>query len=276
MARGTFQLLLLTLWLSGSLEARATSQPSEYAIGPQDVLTIVVWEHADLSGKFTVEKDGTISFPLIGRTKIAGLTVQVAEGALRKLLADGYVKQPQVSIVVEQFKSQQIFVMGEVKTPGGHPFTGELTLLEALARAGGATERAGSEVLFVRPASANVSGPLSPESQGQAQVTRIDLTDLQHKGSVAALGLRPGDTILVPKAETIFVFGQVAKPGEDPIKKGTTVVQALSLAGGLTERGSTRRMRVIRVAGGKETEIDIKLHDLVQPGDTLVVKERFF
>ena len=256
----------------------ALTQPVGYAIGPQDVLTIVVWEHADLSGKFTVEKDGTIGFPLIGRTKVAGLTVQDAETTLRKALADGYVKNPQVSIVVEQFKSQQIFVMGEVKTPGEYPFTGELTLLEALARAGGVGDRAGSEVVVVRPAAdATASGPLLPESQGQAsQVTRIDLTELQNKGAVAAFGLRPGDTIFVPKAETIFVFGQVVKPGEYAIKKGTTLLQALSLAGGLTERGSTRRIKVIRPAGGKETEIGIKLHDPVQPGDTVIVKERFF
>ena len=254
------------------------AQSSDYVIGAQDVLVITVWEHPDLTGKFSVEGDGTIGFPLIGRTKVAGLTVQQAEQTIHKLLAEGYVKQPQVSIAVEHYRSQQIFVMGEVKSPAGYPFTGELTLLEALARAGGVTEKSGSEILVVRPAGgANVSGPALPPRDGEsADVTRIDLTDLQNKGSVAALRLRPGDTIFVPKAETIFVFGQVTKPGEYPIKKGTTLLQALSLAGGLTERGSTRRLKVIRLTGGKETEIGIKLHDLVQPGDTIVVKERFF
>ena len=93
---------------------------------------------------------------------------------------------------------------------------------------------------------------------------------------MGTLSLRPGDTIFVPKAETIFVFGQVAKPGEYPIRKGTTLLQALSLAGGVTDRGSTRRISVVRVVDGRELEKGMKLHDLVQPGDTIVVKERLF
>ena len=131
---------------------------------------------------------------------------------------------------------------------------------------------------MVRPPSgANSSGPALPSGAPEsADVTRIDLTELQRKGSVALMPLRPGDTIFVPKAETIFVFGQVAKPGEYPIRKGTTLLQALSLAGGVTDRGSTRRIKVIRIVDGKETETDIKLNDPVQPGDTIVVKERFF
>ena len=254
------------------------AQPREYVIGAQDILVITVWEHPDLTGKFSVEGDGTIGFPLIGRTKVAGLTVQQAERTIHKLLTDGYVKQPQVSIAVEQYRSQQIFVMGEVKSPAGYPFTGELTLLEALARAGGVTERAGSEIVLVRPVKgAESSAPALPPSEGEAAgVTRIDLTELQRKGAVALMPLRPGDTIFVPVAETIFVFGQVAKPGEYPIRKGTTLLQALSLAGGVTDRGSTRRIKVIRIVDGKETDVGIKLNEVVQPGDTIVVKERFF
>jgi polysaccharide export outer membrane protein len=262
-----------------SLPSRpASAQSSEYAIGPQDVLIITVWEHADLSGKFSVEADGTISFPLIGRTKVGGLTVQSAEQVLQKLLSDGYVRQPQVRIAVEQYRSQQIFVMGEVRSPGGYPFTGELTLLEALAKAGGATERAGSEVVLVRPADgAHTSGPVLPDAKGGAsQVTRINLEELQRKGSVGAVELRPRDTIFVPKAETVFVFGHVARPGEYPIRSATTLLQALSLAGGVTDRGSTRRIQVVRIVDGRETKLDIKVHEIVQPGDTIIVRERFF
>jgi polysaccharide export outer membrane protein len=267
--------------LALSLLCRAAAplaQSSEYLIGPSDVLLITVWEHPDLTGKFSVEGDGTIGFPLIGRTKVAGLTVPQAERTLHRLLADGYVKQPQVSIAVEQYRSQQIFVMGEVKSPAGYPFTGELTLLEALARAGGVTERAGSEIVVVRPASgASTSAPALPSNEGESNgVTRIDLTELQRKGSVALMPLRPGDTIFVPKAETVFVLGQVAKPGEYPIRKGTTLLQALALAGGVTDRGSTRRIRVVRTSDGHEVEKAIKLQDTVQPGDTIVVKERLF
>ena len=253
------------------------AQPAGYTIGRQDVLTVAVYEQPDLSGKFTVENDGTISLPLLGRTKVEGLTVQAAERTLQALLADGFVRKPQVTIVVEQYRSQQIFVMGEVKSPGGYPFTGTLTLLAALALAGGASEHAGAEVVLVRPASpADAARPILPTGGESSQITRIDLTELQRTGAVGALALQAGDTIFIPRAETIFVFGQVSRPGEYPIRKGTTLLQALSLAGGLTDRGSTKRIKVRRTVDGRDTELSLKLQDLVRPGDTIVVKERFF
>ena len=258
--------------------AAPLGQGAGYAIGKQDVLNIVVFQQPDLSGKFTVENDGTISFPLLGRTKVEGLTVQAAEQTLQTLLAEGFVRKPQVTIVVEQYRSQQIFVMGEVKSPGGYPFTGTLTLLGALALAGGATETAGWEVLLVRPASpTDAAGPTLPSGEGESsQATRIDLTELQRRGAVGTLALQPGDTLFIPRAETVFVFGHVSKPGEYAIRKGTTLLQALSLAGGLTDRGSTKRIKVRRIVDGTETELSLKLQDLVKPGDTIVVKERFF
>ena len=276
-ARGTASLLFIAL-CALYLAPGPAAQSGEYIIGAQDVLTIIVWEHEDLSGTFSVEADGTISCPLIGRTKVAGQTVQTAERTIEKLLANGFVKKPQVRIAVEKYRSQRVFVMGHVRTPGEYPFTGELTLLEALARAGGATERAGSEVLLVRPAeTADISGPVLPDAPGgAAQVTRIDLEELQRKGAVAALELRPRDTIFVPEAQKVFVSGQVARPGEYPIRTGTTLLQALSLAGGVTDRGSTSRVQVVRVVDGREKKLDIKLNERVYGGDTIIVRERFF
>jgi polysaccharide biosynthesis/export protein len=256
---------------------RASAQSGEYVIGPQDVLTITVWDRAELSGKFPVEADGSISYPLIGRTTVGGLTVQRAEQALEKRLSDGYLKKPQVSIAVEQYRSQQIFVMGQVRTPGAYPFTGELTLLEALACAGGLTPEAGSEVILTRATDADVTGPVAADApQGAAQVTRIDLADLQRAGVRSTLELRPGDTIFVAEAETVFISGQVARPGEYPVRPGTTLRQALALAGGVTDRGSTRRIQVIRAVDGRETELRLGLHEPVRPGDTIVVRERLF
>ena len=120
-----------------------------YRVGAQDVLAIAVWEQPTLTGSFTVEADGTFVFPLVGRIKAAGRTVRELETEITKLLADGFLRKPQVSIGVAQFKSQQIYILGDVRAPGTYPLTGEMTVIEALAKAGGVSTPSG-EVLVVR------------------------------------------------------------------------------------------------------------------------------
>jgi len=88
--------------------------------------------------------------------------------------------------------------------------------------------------------------------------------------------LLDGDTINVPKAQSVFVAGQVKSPGAYAVEPGTTVLQVISLAGGLTDRGSDSRIRVQRTVSGKQVEVGVKLTDLIKPGDTIIVKERFF
>jgi polysaccharide export outer membrane protein len=105
----------------------------------------------------------------------------------------------------------------------------------------------------------------------------VDLKQLQEGGRAQNVALRDGDTIFVPRAETIYVFGQVKNPGAYALQsKDTTVLQALSLAGGVTDRGATNRIRIMRVVNGKMNQIKVKLTDTVRPGDTVVVPERFF
>ena len=84
------------------------------------------------------------------------------------------------------------------------------------------------------------------------------------------------DTIIVARAQAVYVFGQVKSPGAYPIERDTTVLQALSLAGGVTDRGSTGRIKIVRTVDGKKKEIKVKLTDVVEPGDTVIVAERFF
>src|SRR5262249_53931653 len=130
-------LIILCFALAGRRAAQSpgASAVSDYVIGPQDVLTIQVFDQADLGGKYTVEADGTFSFPLIGRVQAGGLTLRSLEIELRKRLADGYFKNPQVTVAVETYRSQRVFVMGEVRQPGPGPLTGGMALIEALARA---------------------------------------------------------------------------------------------------------------------------------------------
>src|SRR5438128_1522795 len=127
----------------------AADQTVDYVVGPHDVLTITVWDQTDLSGKFAVEADGTFTFPLIGRLKAGGLTLREVEQALKQRLTDGFFKNPQVTVAIEQYRSQRIFIVGEVRQAGTYPLTGDMTLIEALARAGSTTATAGGEALVV-------------------------------------------------------------------------------------------------------------------------------
>jgi polysaccharide export outer membrane protein len=257
----------------------ARAQVSNYVVGPQDVLMITVFDQQDLGGKYTVDADGTVSFPLIGRLKAAGLTLQGVEAELRKALADGFFRNPQVSVGVEQYRSQRVFVVGEVRSPGTYQLSGEMTLIEALARAGSTTQDAAGEAMIVRSKAAGADGPVLPEQAAQnraADVIRVDIKELQSGRLSQNALLHDGDTIFIPRAELVYVFGQVRNPGAYPLQKGTTVLQALSLAGGVTDRGATGRIRIARVVGGKKTEIRTKTEDVVEPGDTIIVPERFF
>jgi len=248
---------------------------SDYVIGPQDVVTIQVYDQADLGGKYSVEADGTFSFPLIGRVKAGGQTLRALEQDLKSKLADGYFRNPQVTVAIEQYRSQRVFVMGEVRQPGPVPLTGGMTLIEALARAGSPTFTASGEVAIVR-SSQDVRGPVLPGQNSGSDVFRASIKELEGGALSQNLELRDGDTVFVPRAETIYVFGQVRSPGAYGVQANMTVLQALSLAGGVTEHGASGRVRVVRSEDGTKKEIKVKLTDVVRPGDTVIVPERFF
>jgi polysaccharide export outer membrane protein len=250
---------------------------TEYVIGAQDVLSILVPVDKELSGQYRVDLDGTITFPLIGKVKAAGLTVPAVEAAIRARLADGFFKNPQLAITVEEFKSQRIFVVGQVDKPGTYPLNGTTTLLEVLARAGPVGANASAEIIIVRPrVGQRVEGPVLPGQPEVEEVQRLDLQRLQSGELVLDTTLRDGDTIVVPRVENAFVFGQVRTPGTYPAQKGTTVLQMLALAGGLTERGTTGRLRIVRMVDGKRKEIKANVGDVVLPGDIVIALERLF
>jgi polysaccharide export outer membrane protein len=239
------------------------------------VLTISVWAEPSLSGRYTVEADGSFTYPLIGRVVAGGLTLKATEQELVKRLSDGFLKKPQVAVTVEQHASQVVFVVGEVRQPGSFPLTGDTTLLAILARAGSVTPTASGEVVVVRPQpDTTTTGPAVPEET--SELLRIKIDDLHTSVAYQQFQLKNGDTVFVPRAESVFVFGQVRNPGAFPIQKGTTVLQALALAGGLTERGTTSRLRIVRVTDGRRVSIKAEVTDLVQPGDTVMVSQRFF
>lgn len=257
--------------------APAAQRSPEYKVGPRDVLVVTLWDQPDLSGRYRIAADGTFTFPLVGRIPAAGLTLGEVEKRLRQELANGFFTDPQMAVSVEEYGSQQFFVVGEVRQPGAVALSRRMTLMEALVRAGSTTPDASGEVIILRPRAeaAQTDGPVQPDQADVTEVLRIDLRDLQ-SGAGANVVVQNGDTVFVPRAETLFVLGHVRNPGAYPFKKGTTVLQALSLAGGVTDRGAMGRVKIVRIVAGQKQEIKVKPTDEVKPGDTIVVPEKYF
>ena len=273
---GACAILAVLLVLSGITALAQSAAPTNYVVGPQDILTITSFDQQDLSGKYPVDSDGTFTFPLVGRVKAGGLTLRELEAEIKRLLKDGFFKDPQLSVGVEQYRSQKIHIVGEVRNPGTYPLAGEMSLIEAVARAGSTLPSASGEALVVRAKPGQpTAGPVLPNGD-DTEVTTVDLRQLQSGALSQNVSLRDGDTIFVPRAESVYVFGQVKNPGAYAIQRTTTVLQALSLAGGVSERGATGRIKIVRIEKGKTVEVKVKLTDIVRPGDTIMVPERFF
>lgn len=258
-------------------EAAAPGLDATYRVGPSDELKINVFDEPSLSGAYRVDADGSIPYSLVGRVVVAGLTVREIEQQLTQRLLDGYVRQPRVTVEVSQFRSRKVFILGEVRTPGQYALDGDVTLLEVLALAGALTESAGDQVSIRRAKEPSAAvGALLPEDPESVEVVRVSMADLQSGRMSSNLMLEDGDTIIVPAAPRVFVTGHVRTPGAVVLRGRLTVQQAIALAGGLTERGSTRGIKIRReVAPGKFDEIDVKLTDYVQPNDTVIVRQRF-
>lgn len=249
-----------------------------YVVGASDVLGIKVFNEEPLSNKYTVDSDGSITFPLIGRVQVAGKTPRQVEEHLTKLLQPDYVRRAQVSVEIATYRSRSIYVLGEVRTPGRYNIEGPMTLLEVIANAGSTTPAASNTIIVQRykdGLAAAVSAPAEPGDKRWAEVMRINLEELREGKLSANLLLQDSDMIIVPAAERYYVSGFVKTPGSFVLRPGMTVRQAIAEAGGLTERGSTRRMKIIRKgANGQEVEVNANMSDLVKPNDTIRVAQR--
>jgi polysaccharide export outer membrane protein len=280
--RPAVAVIALVASFTAALGAQSPQKPADpaftdYVVGAQDVLTITSYDQAALSGRFTIEADGTFTYPMIGRFRAGGLTLRQIESGLKKRLVDeGYFRNPQITVAIETYKSQKVYILGEVRAPGTYVLSGDMGLVEVLARAGSTLPTASGEAVIVR-ADGKGDGPRPPTSEDAINITRVDLKELQNGVLTQNVALRDGDQIFIPRAESIYVFGQVKNPGAYALQqKSTTVLQALALAGGVTDRGTTGRIRITRIVDGKTTEVRVGMTDLVQPGDTIVVPERFF
>ncbi len=254
----------------GALVAVGAAAQDGPTVAPRDVLDVTVWGVEHYSRKYPVAPDGTLDFPDLGKVKVAGLTPRAIEVELSKRLRDGgFLLSPQVTVTLEQAQNQRVTVSGAVTSPGVIQYAGEMTVFEAIVRAGQATPAASDEILVIRAASAGTGGG-GAGTAGQPGVLTVNLKELRNGDLTNNPTLADGDMIIVREAQDFFISGEVRAPGAYPARAGLTVEQALALAGGLTERGSTKRIEIKRV-GEDEILKGVQLDDLIKPGDTIKV-----
>lgn len=260
--------IIIIFFLFFSINSLAQDIP----INAGDSIGISVYNNPDLTLQTTVSNDGMINFPLIGDVKIGGLTVRNAERIMsNKLVMDGFLRDAQVNIIMLDSKSQQVSVLGEVRSPGLYSITStSKTLIDFISLAGGKVQSASDKILVL--------------SQGENGFERVevDLDKLFKSGNLAKLkdknlSLTANDIIYVPKAPLFYIYGQVNRPGVYPLRDKMSVAQALSVGGGVSLRGSERGLEIKRRDSDGELEtIDVKDSTEVLENDVIYVKESFF
>jgi len=265
-----FLALVIVLLLAAALPSKVMAQ--DYILGEGDLLRITVYENDDLTTMARVSGDGKISFPLVGELELGGQTVREAQFKLTKALADGYIKDPHVTIFVAEYRSKKVTILGEVSKPGLYELSGNITLLELISKAGGLTAGAGETAIIQRKKQPGV------KQADDGQFINVNLKNLMEKGDLADnKAVQDGDSIFVTKSGFVYVTGEVSKPGAYKVEDGTTVMKAIALAGGFTEKAAKGRTNLIRKVEGKDEEIDhVDMNFIVKPDDLITVPESYF
>ena len=232
----------------------------DYIIGPDDLIEISVFEEEKLNKAVRVSSQGNISLPLLGILKVRDLTANELEKEIRDLLAEKYFQDPHVGVFIKEYRNQRISVMGAVEKPGVYDVSGQKTVLDLLAQAGGLKEDAGQLLFLIRPVGSGEEAPEGKkESDGEIPRTYIiDLEEMLVKGDLTLnLPLIHGDVLNVPVSGKIFVGGEVNKPGGFPLRgKKMTVSQAIAMGEGLKQKANGAETKIFRYSG-KETEKEI-------------------
>jgi polysaccharide biosynthesis/export protein len=243
---------------------------TDYLVGPQDVVNVRIYGEEKLSGRIRIDNDGSFPFEYLGRVKAEGMTPAQIEAYLAKALGDGYLRNPQVSVEVVEYRSQSVFVTGEVRSPNKYSLPGNSTLMDLLTLAGSITPNAGN---WVQITHARKGGDMLGPAATAEYDLRVNLRDIQ-TGKAQNVKMRDGDTIFVPKADRVWVVGQVRNPQGVIYEEGMTVFEAIAAAGGITEKGSNSRIEIVRIENGQRKSLDAKQTDVLKPGDQVNVRTR--
>lgn len=255
---------------AGAASPFAEEGPSYYVVGIGDAVAVRVFGHDQFKGEYRVDDEGRLDLPWIGKVQADGQTLAQLNRRITEVLAADYLREPQVTVDVTEYRSQPVQVLGAIKRSDTYYLQGPTRLLDLLAMAGGVeTAKASSEVHVSRKVGA------------EPHTLVIDLERLMSAGE-SNIRLSAGDVVNVQEGRVFYVGGEVAKPGEVPWKGGVTVTRALAMAGGSKGTANLRRATVIRATGekvlvnirriqkGKDADV------VMQAGDQLFVGESPF
>jgi len=261
--------LLLLGPLPDPATARAAGVQPNYVLGPGDLVKITVYDQPNLTTEVRVDGDNTISFPLLDQVAVGGGSVREAERRIAEgLRSGGFVSDPEVTMLVLEFDSQQVSVLGQVNEPGLFVLKRPSTIIDLLAAASDVNPEGDDIALFIEK---------GRDGQADRQI-RIDLKALFEDGDFGQN--RPvgdGDVIYVPKAPVFYIHGEVNRPGSYRLERDMTVMQALSLGGGIAPNGSEGGLTIRRRADdGRIESLDVELTDPVREDDVIYVEESLF
>jgi len=255
----------------GANEAVPTSGKAEtplVQLGIGDEIRFQVYGQGDMDSVLNVTDDGTVTIPLAGVVKVAGLSLSEAATAMESTLqAGGYLVRPHVTLTVLQSRSQRVSVLGEVKTPGRYAVDSGTTIFDLLAQAGGVTANGAARIILIRP-----------DKDGKKISYPINLRGLDRPDfALPVETLRAGDSIYVPAADHFYIQGEVSRPGQYSIEPDMTLLQAIVKAGGITPRGSSNRISIKRHLKDKKYKtFSADMSELIEADDVIEVKESIF
>jgi polysaccharide export outer membrane protein len=251
-------------------ETTSTPPPPapDMQLGPGDTVSMKVFGQPDMDGNFYVSDDGTIHPPLVGSIQVAGLSPDQASRKIEKALKDGsFLVNPHVNLTLVQSVNQLVAVLGEVGKPGRYQVGANTTIFQLLAQAGGVGANSADVIFLIRA-----------DASGEQTRTPIDLKGYTNANSVLPTQkFKGGDSVFVPRADLFYIYGEVTNPNEYRLEPGMSVIQAIARAGGLTPRGSDRRVDIKRTGSdGREQTFRAKQSERVQANDVIHVKESIF
>jgi polysaccharide export outer membrane protein len=256
----------LSLILVNAFSAQAAD---DYIVGEEDVIKITVYDHPELTTTERVSGEGIITLPLIGEIKVAGLTTDQTAKKIASRLSEGFIVDPNVSVFVVEFRSKKTIIIGYVNRPGMYMLSGNTTLLELISLAGGLSKDAGGRATIKRKNLVN---------NGGEGTINIDLQKLIEQGDTSLnILLMDGDSVFIAKASVFYLTGEIKNPAAYRYEDGITLIKAITMAGGFTDKASIGRIRIIRKIDNKEKVIQkAEMDEPVLPDDVIIVPESFF